>query len=61
MEFWFRKARETFRDYVFNLVKLSGYIKLLLRNGSVKVLLGQQYPDVLIEFEKIGNDLSSNM
>lgn len=61
MELEFRKASETFRDNVFNLVKLSGYIKLLLRNGAVKEFLGQQYPDVLVEFEKIGNDPSLNM
>jgi len=57
----FRKASETFRDNIFNLVKLSGYIRKLIGNAVVHDFLNRQYPDVLVEFEKIANDSSLNV
>ena len=57
----FRKASISFRDNVFNLVKLCGYIRHLLRNTAVCSFLKASYPDILVEFEKIANDPSLNM
>ena len=57
----FKKASTIFRDNVFNLVKLSGYIRKLLVNASSRDFLDRQYPDILVEFEKIANDPSLNV
>jgi len=57
----FRRASVIFRDNVFNLVKLSGYIRKLLANDNLCKFLDQQYPDILVEFEKIGSDPSLNV
>lgn len=61
MEQEFRKASETFRDNTFMLVKLSGYIRQLLANDNVREFLGENYPDILVEFEKISNDKSLDL
>ncbi len=57
----FRRASVIFRDNVFNLVKLSGYIRKLLSNQNLQKFLDRQYPDILFEFEKIANDPSLNV
>ena len=57
----FRRASVIFRDNVFNLVKLSGYIRKVLANGNLYKFLDRQYPDILVEFEKIANDPSLNV
>jgi hypothetical protein len=61
LEIEFRNASSTFRDNVFNLVKLSGYIRKILNNSTTSEYLNQNYPDILMEFEKIGNDKSLDL
>jgi len=61
MEAEFRKASLTFRDNVFNLVKIAAYTRLILHNDRVREFLGQCYPDLLLEFEKIASDVSLNI
>lgn len=61
MEAEFRKASCSFRDNVFNLVKIAAYTRQLLRNNNIREFLGNNYPDILLDFEKIANDNSLNV
>ncbi len=58
MEESFKKATDTFRDNVFNLVMLSGYLRQVISNPTAKGFLDQNYPDILVTFEKIVKDPS---
>jgi len=61
MEDEFLKATLSFRDNVFNLIKISAYTRQILRNEQVHEFLNRCYPDLLIEFEKVASDASLNV
>ena len=61
MEGEFRKATLSFRDNVFNLIKISAYTRQILRNKQVHEFLNRCYPDLLVEFEKVASDASLNV
>lgn len=56
MEEEFKRASNGFKDNVFNLVKLSGYFRKVIANNTARAYLEQNYPDILVTFEKIVSD-----
>ncbi len=46
---------------MFDLVKLSAYIRKLLTNQEIRRFLDQHYPDILVDFERIAKDTSLNV
>ncbi|NQT34551.1 ParB N-terminal domain-containing protein [bacterium] len=61
IEVEFKNASTIFRDNMFDLVKLSAYIRNLLTNQEIRRFLDQHYPDILVDFERIAKDTSLNV